>query len=168
MDNSKLDSLLSENQRLLREIIFEQNTLPYSPDMARFKKLHNNILSLTNIADNQPDTPNLLFQHYIPLSTYDIQKINTLERIHEAIAGEYFQRIMQATKKRERSEEPPKKSRAECKWRSEEEDKFLEGLEKFGEKNLDAIAQHIGTRTKVQVRSHLQKYKLKMSRLVRK
>lgn len=164
MDNTKLDSLLSENQKLLREIIFEQNTLPYSPDMTRFKKLHSNITSLSNIADSQPDTPNLLFQHYIPLSTYDIQRINTLERIHEAIAGEYFQRIMQATKKRERSQEPPKKSRAECKWKSEEEDKFVEALEKYGEKDLDAIALHIGTRTKVQVRSHLQKYKLKMTK----
>ena len=68
-----------------------------------------------------------------------------------------------------------KKGRAEIRyWTEEEHERFLEGLEKFGQKgtlipilieinqstNLDlkAIAGWVGTRSVTQVRSHMQKY----------
>ena len=125
------------------------------------KDLYNNILKLSSTADSLPDTPNLLFQHYIPLSSSDKARINYYERIQEANAGEYFQFMIEAAQKHRRPS-PPKKSRAECRWKPEEEEKFKIALQKYGEKDLKSIANFINTRTKIQVRSHLQKYKLKL------
>ena len=42
-------------------------------------------------------------------------------------------------------------------WRSEEHDLFVEGLQKYGY-NWESVAAHVSTRTVVQVRSHAQKY----------
>jgi SHAQKYF class myb-like DNA-binding protein len=150
MDTS-VDEILKENQDLICKIISEQNTLPYTPDVKKMKDLYSNILKLSAIADKLPDTPNLLFQHYIPLSSSDKARINYYERIQEANAGEH------------RRPSPPKKSRAECRWKPEEEEKFRAALQKYGEKDLKSIANYIGTRTKIQVRSHLQKFKLKQA-----
>lgn len=49
-------------------------------------------------------------------------------------------------------------------WSSEEHEKFLEALEKFGQQNLKAVASYVGTRTAVQCRTHLQKYLLRLER----
>lgn len=46
-------------------------------------------------------------------------------------------------------------------WTSEENERFLAGLKTYGEKGIKEIAEYIGTRNAAQVRSHLQKYKLK-------
>lgn len=48
-------------------------------------------------------------------------------------------------------------------WSDEEHEVFLQGLEKYG-KQWKTIAQMIGTRTVVQVRTHAQKYFQKMER----
>ena len=160
MENS-VDNILKENQELICKIISEQNSLPFTPDLKKMRDLYSNIVKLSSIADKLPDTPNLLFQHYIPLSGSDKARINYYERIQEANAGEYFHLMIEAAQKHRRPS-PPKKSRAECRWKPEEEEKFRTALQTFGEKDLKSIANFIGTRTKIQVRSHLQKFKLKM------
>ncbi|KAJ8607429.1 hypothetical protein CTAYLR_009990 [Chrysophaeum taylorii] len=43
-------------------------------------------------------------------------------------------------------------------WSMAEHKRFVEGLEKFGRRKWIRIAQHVGTRTVIQVRSHAQKY----------
>ena len=43
-------------------------------------------------------------------------------------------------------------------WSEEEHALFLEGMELYGKSDHIAIAQHVGTRTSVQVRSHAQKH----------
>lgn len=48
-------------------------------------------------------------------------------------------------------------------WTEEEQGKFLEGLDKF-KNNIKRISDHVGTRTVSQVRSHLQKHKLKLEK----
>ena len=45
-----------------------------------------------------------------------------------------------------------------------EHDRFVEGLEKFGRRKWIRIAQHVGTRTVIQVRSHAQKYFKKLGK----
>lgn len=50
-------------------------------------------------------------------------------------------------------------------WTDEEQEKFVEGLAKFGDKKLAEIATFIGTRSKIQVRSHLQKHYLKEAKV---
>ena len=110
---SSVDEILKQNQDLICKIISEQNILPYNPDIKTMNDLYKNILKLASTADNLPDTPNLLFQHYIPLSSSDKARINYYERIQEANAGEYFHFMIEAAQKH-RKPSPPKKSRAEC------------------------------------------------------
>ena len=52
----------------------------------------------------------------------------------------------------------------EGRWSDEEHEKFVKGLEIFGWKNYQQISEYIGTRTVLQVRSHLQKYKQKLEK----
>lgn len=49
-------------------------------------------------------------------------------------------------------------------WSNDEHQRFLEGVTKYGRKSLKAIADHVGTRTATQVRTHSQKYFLKLAR----
>jgi SHAQKYF class myb-like DNA-binding protein len=161
---SEVERLLAHNQELLKEVLLEQNTLPYQPDMARLNLLFTNLIALCNLADQQPDTRYLLAQYREPLSTADLQRISFLQRYKEAVTGEYLLRMFEAAQATPKPPSMPKKPRAECKWTPEEEAKFLEGLERYGEKDLASIAEHIVTRTKVQVRSHLQKHKLRLAR----
>lgn len=49
-------------------------------------------------------------------------------------------------------------------WSRQEHAKFIEGVHLFGSRAYARIARHVATRTAVQVRSHAQKIKLKMSR----
>lgn len=55
----------------------------------------------------------------------------------------------------------PKKKQIKHLWTAEENERFLEGLRRYGEKGIKEIAEFIRTRNTAQVRSHLQKYKLK-------
>jgi SHAQKYF class myb-like DNA-binding protein len=49
-------------------------------------------------------------------------------------------------------------------WQKDEHKRYLEGVEKYGPKDVESIAAHVGTRTKIQVRTHHQKYLLKLER----
>ncbi|KAL6062571.1 Myb-like protein I [Balamuthia mandrillaris] len=49
-------------------------------------------------------------------------------------------------------------------WTPEEHQRFLEGVEKYGPKDVKAIAAHVGTRNPTQVRTHAQKYYLRIER----
>eukprot|EP00184_Porphyridium_aerugineum_P006423 CAMPEP_0184694388 /NCGR_PEP_ID=MMETSP0313-20130426/2374_1 /TAXON_ID=2792 /ORGANISM="Porphyridium aerugineum, Strain SAG 1380-2" /LENGTH=607 /DNA_ID=CAMNT_0027152679 /DNA_START=279 /DNA_END=2102 /DNA_ORIENTATION=+ len=49
-------------------------------------------------------------------------------------------------------------------WTAAEHERFLEGLRKFGTKNFAMIAQYVGTRTTQQVRSHAQKFELRLAK----
>lgn len=49
-------------------------------------------------------------------------------------------------------------------WTADEHGRFLEGLELFGQKDIKAISRHVGTRSATQVRTHAQKYYLRIAR----
>ena len=57
-----------------------------------------------------------------------------------------------------------KNKQIKVKWTKEEQEKFVEALNLYGEKNVHKISNYIGTRTVIQVRSHLQKYKIKQNK----
>ena len=48
-------------------------------------------------------------------------------------------------------------------WTDEEHSKFVEGMKLFGAKDAKKIAKHVGTRDSTQVRSHAQKYFIKLA-----
>ena len=50
-------------------------------------------------------------------------------------------------------------------WTPDEHQRFLEGLKKFGYKNVKSIADHVQTRSATQVRTHAQKYFQRLERL---
>jgi len=49
-------------------------------------------------------------------------------------------------------------------WSADEHQRFLEALEKYGQKNVKAISNYVGTRNATQVRTHSQKYFLKLEK----
>jgi len=53
-------------------------------------------------------------------------------------------------------------------WTPEEHQRFLEALSKYGHKDVKAISMHVSTRNATQVRTHAQKYFLRLERERRK
>merc|ERR1712137_1256229 len=49
-------------------------------------------------------------------------------------------------------------------WTDEEHSLFLEAVNIYGSKDVKAIANHVGTRSATQVRTHAQKYFLRLKR----
>lgn len=49
-------------------------------------------------------------------------------------------------------------------WTKEEHDRFLEGVARFGRKDVDRIAEIVQTKNRIQVRTHAQKYFLKLAK----
>mmetsp|Transcript_5038 Transcript_5038/g.15109 ORF Transcript_5038/g.15109 Transcript_5038/m.15109 type:complete len:604 (+) Transcript_5038:549-2360(+) len=49
-------------------------------------------------------------------------------------------------------------------WTPEEHQRFLEGLAKYGQKEIKSISRHVRTRNATQVRTHAQKYYLRLQR----
>eukprot|EP00177_Eucheuma_denticulatum_P000448 GFKZ01000781.1.p2 GENE.GFKZ01000781.1~~GFKZ01000781.1.p2 ORF type:complete len:833 (+),score=105.79 GFKZ01000781.1:243-2501(+) len=49
-------------------------------------------------------------------------------------------------------------------WTADEHKRFLEGLQLYGHKDIKAISRHVGTRSATQVRTHAQKYYLRIER----
>jgi len=49
-------------------------------------------------------------------------------------------------------------------WTPEEHQRFLDALKLYGPKDVKAISAHVGTRNPTQVRTHAQKYFLRMER----
>ncbi|KAJ8905016.1 hypothetical protein NDN08_001528 [Rhodosorus marinus] len=49
-------------------------------------------------------------------------------------------------------------------WTQEEHERFLEGLKLYGHKEIKAISRHVRTRNATQVRTHAQKYYLRLAR----
>lgn len=59
--------------------------------------------------------------------------------------------------------EDPKKGSSRY-WTADEHTRFLEGLKLFGQKDIKSISRHVGTRSATQVRTHAQKYYLRIER----
>mmetsp|Transcript_10003 Transcript_10003/g.26680 ORF Transcript_10003/g.26680 Transcript_10003/m.26680 type:complete len:368 (+) Transcript_10003:136-1239(+) len=64
----------------------------------------------------------------------------------------------------EREMSDSKKFRTSRYWSPDEHERFLEALQKFGVRGYSNIAAFVGTRTPRQVRTHAQKFRLRMER----
>lgn len=58
-------------------------------------------------------------------------------------------------------------NRTSGRWSKEEHHRFIEGLTKFG-KNWKKVEEHIGTRTGAQIRSHAQKFFIRLTKEFKK
>lgn len=58
-------------------------------------------------------------------------------------------------------------SRTSGRWSKEEHHRFIEGLTKYG-KNWKKVEEHIGTRTGAQIRSHAQKFFIRLTKEFKK
>eukprot|EP01122_Echinamoeba_exundans_P016841 TRINITY_DN8665_c0_g1_i1.p1 TRINITY_DN8665_c0_g1~~TRINITY_DN8665_c0_g1_i1.p1 ORF type:complete len:515 (-),score=98.15 TRINITY_DN8665_c0_g1_i1:120-1664(-) len=65
---------------------------------------------------------------------------------------------------KELSKSSGKKAQQSRYWRKDEHDRFMEALRKYGRKDVKSIAAHVATRNPTQVRTHAQKYFLKLKR----
>ena len=68
------------------------------------------------------------------------------------------------THRRSRPGETVTRTRNAGRWSAQEHARFVDGLEKYGRRKWIRIAEHVGTRTVIQVRSHAQKYFKKLRR----
>ena len=68
------------------------------------------------------------------------------------------------THRQPRPGETVTRTRNAGRWSAQEHARFVDGLEKYGRRKWIRIAEHVGTRTVIQVRSHAQKYFKKLRR----
>ena len=76
---------------------------------------------------------------------------------------EYLRMQLEA-QEQQHKERPVEKKAQSRYWTPEEHARFLEALEKFGPKEVRAISQYVGSRTTTQVRTHAQKFYLKLQK----
>lgn len=70
-------------------------------------------------------------------------------------------KLVDVEKERVKADSPKVQSRY---WTPHEHKRFLEALQKFGPKDVRAIANYVGSRNATQVRTHAQKYFLRVAR----
>lgn len=144
---NSLSSMLSDNRKKLLSATKASNEGEVGDAIELLQHIHKNLIFLANAADLQSNSRFVLKQERELISQKDLAYLWT--NCHRE--GEEIKK-----KKKPKQVKKP--------WTSEEQAKFLEGLKKYNN-NVRKISEHIGTRTVVQVRSHLQKYKLKQEKL---
>jgi len=139
-----IQRVLEENQGLIEAIISNQNRGKLDDCMVYQQKLHQNLAILASLSDQQPAERRVMSQapSILPASEGSLSS--------KPSGGP--------------SDGGSNEKKEVRYWSEEEHQKFLEGLRLFsnnGRFDLKAIAKHVGTRTPVQIRSHLQKHLLK-------
>lgn len=89
---------------------------------------------------------NIVLKHQLHTAQLEVERLKSMVVAREAVVKE------------EDSTSQPRY------WTDEEHERFLEALEKFGHKDVKAIANYVETRNATQVRSHAQKYFMKLAR----
>eukprot|EP00793_Prasinoderma_coloniale_P006146 PRCOL_00004621-RA len=124
-----VQAVLEENQCLILAVVDSLRACKTADCAAFQKRLNTNLLWLASIADKQ-------------------------HKAKAAAAGAGPTKAAAAAAASAKKAKP----KAEVKyWTDAEHELFLEAYEKYG-KDLPRIAEHVGTRTSAQVRSHMQKW----------
>jgi len=177
LTTDRIQKYLDENQQFILAI-FENQNMGKIAEVAKYQvRLQQNMIYLAAIADFQPDPKPTLSQESSPplqnpkisrklrqskesrrmdpLGIPSFPQQTFLERSGVFLSSEQNRKAPQVVKK---------SSREVRYWSPEEHTKFLEGLEKFGCRDLKSVANHVQTRTPTQVRSHLQKYLVRLQK----
>ena len=94
------------------------------------------------------------------------RRITQLEQELEK-ARTFISRLQEFTRQLENEKQKHNKKQSRY-WTQQEHQRFLEAIQKFGRKDVKAIASYVGSRNPTQVRTHAQKYYAKMERETRK
>lgn len=112
-------------------------------------------------AQSQPPPP---AQHYYDHHYAAIDRVASLEgeldKAHREI-DRLRGKLAEYEKERSKTDSPKAQSRY---WTPDEHKRFLEALQKFGAKDVRAVANYVGSRNATQVRTHAQKYFLRVAR----
>mmetsp|Transcript_27691 Transcript_27691/g.43229 ORF Transcript_27691/g.43229 Transcript_27691/m.43229 type:complete len:479 (-) Transcript_27691:207-1643(-) len=91
---------------------------------------------------------NLLLKHQLHVASVQVNRLKELVDVYEQM-------------KEQKQEAQKSQSRY---WTEEEHQRFLEAIKSYGHKDVKAIASIVGTRSATQVRTHAQKYFMKLAR----
>eukprot|EP00292_Cryptomonas_paramecium_P009876 CAMPEP_0113692708 /NCGR_PEP_ID=MMETSP0038_2-20120614/19247_1 /TAXON_ID=2898 /ORGANISM="Cryptomonas paramecium" /LENGTH=264 /DNA_ID=CAMNT_0000614675 /DNA_START=213 /DNA_END=1004 /DNA_ORIENTATION=- /assembly_acc=CAM_ASM_000170 len=96
----------------------------------------------------------------------ELARENLLLKHQLHVAHVEVSRLKNIVESYEQSEESKETTKSQSRyWTEEEHQRFLEAIQTIGHKDVKAIAQFVGTRNSTQVRTHAQKYFMKLARL---
>lgn len=161
LNPDNIDKKLVENNNCLAKAFEHQCNENFDHAIFELENAWNNLEFLIEHADRQPNTRAMIKDHreIIPIDeaknffTEADVKFNLYAFSREVVQG----LLDPSLKKFERVKQ--KKNP----WTQEEHLKFLEGIEKYG-KDFKKVAALIKTRSVAQVRSHHQKYRMKIEK----
>mmetsp|Transcript_22075 Transcript_22075/g.19645 ORF Transcript_22075/g.19645 Transcript_22075/m.19645 type:complete len:247 (-) Transcript_22075:122-862(-) len=155
-----ISNMLHVNRKELLRATNHSNEGEIEDAIKSFSEIQKNLVFLADAADLQSNSRFVLRQERELVSQKDLAYFNAKFPIQDSIYGHNDAEKKKDTKKK-------KAKQVKKPWTLDEEEKFLEGLKKFGN-NVRKISVLIESRTVVQVRSHLQKYKIKQEKVKQK
>jgi SHAQKYF class myb-like DNA-binding protein len=117
---------------------------------------------MRNMNDNAGEELETYSQDVLLLVVEQQRRIYHLEEELQK-AQEYINKLQDYAKNLEVDKEKHAKKQSRY-WTQQEHQKFLQGIDKYGRKDVKAIANFVGSRNATQVRTHAQKYYAKLDR----
>ncbi|GJQ12227.1 hypothetical protein GpartN1_g4018.t1 [Galdieria partita] len=94
---------------------------------------------------------------------YDLERVNHWLRSELELARKEIDRLRAQLAEHEKGKNKQESSKTQSRyWTPSEHQRFLEALRKFGHKDVKSISNYVGTRNPTQVRTHAQKYFLRL------
>lgn len=94
---------------------------------------------------------------------YDLERVNHWLRSELELARKEIDRLRAQLVEHERGKNKQESTKSQSRyWTPNEHQRFLEALRKFGHKDVKSISNYVGTRNPTQVRTHAQKYFLRL------
>eukprot|EP01088_Endostelium_zonatum_P002052 TRINITY_DN12484_c0_g1_i1.p1 TRINITY_DN12484_c0_g1~~TRINITY_DN12484_c0_g1_i1.p1 ORF type:complete len:238 (+),score=59.90 TRINITY_DN12484_c0_g1_i1:95-715(+) len=163
-----IEQTLEENRLLVAAIVENQNLGKLQECVKYQAILHNNLLTILSVSENLPSllalasetTPTPPTFHTLPrpkLQPEDCSSSSS-SNPHSTPTSHSTEVLGHSVP----TDEPVPHNVSY--WSRDEHQRFMEGVRMYGTKDLKRIADHVKTRTHVQVRTHLTKYLQKVNK----